>query len=201
MATIWRKLQGKRKKSKGDDQTVAFSRLDDSPAEMEGHASTSSRAPTRNLPRRGSTGATGVRKERTGLGLKFASSSNFRSPRPQATIESPALSRASSLSSTDLDYLNAQAYRESRDNSPKPSRPQLPPRPTSSNLPRAPAPQVDWEAFEGAFAPQARVQQPTRYPVPPLTEQQLNDLAGAFAPPARRLEPVMPPPKKRWGFW
>jgi len=87
---------------------------------------------------------------------------------------SPAISRASTLSETDEQYLATQAR-------------------IGNTRPR---PEFEREAFAGTFEP-VRQRPQTKYPIPPLTKEQLDALAGAYAPPA-----PAPPPRQpdKWGY-
>jgi hypothetical protein len=124
---------------------------------------------------------TGGDRRRDGGGANTHSFSGGLAPHHQTALASssrqdlaisPALSRASTLSETDEQYLATQA----RNSTPRPR------------------PEFDHETFAGAFEP-VRQRPQTKYPIPPLTKQQLDALAGAYAPPA-------PPPRKpdKWGY-
>jgi len=179
MPSLWRRLRSKTKKSKANSSQDGFGRLVD---DATNSRDTIAQAPAR---RRNSAGEVEGQQEHARRAVRFASRDNLHAAQTLHTNDSPALSRASSLSSTDLDYLNAQAFRtESSKPRKTVSPPHLPVRPPQNQSQTLSSePQVDWEAFSGAFAPQPRVHM-TRYPVPPLTPQQLNELAGAYAPPA-----------------
>ncbi|KAH9207784.1 hypothetical protein DL95DRAFT_450129 [Leptodontidium sp. 2 PMI_412] len=183
MPSLWRRIRDRRNKSKNGSNENGFGRLFEDAAESS--VSVPQTAPPQLPHRRNSAGDNERQQEHAKRAVRFASQANLHAAQPLNSTDSPALSRASSLSSTDLDYLSAQAYRTEP---PKPMyRAPQPPLVRSPEQQPAQAsklaPQVDWQAFSGAFAPQHRVQT-TRYPVPPLTPQQLNELAGAFAPPA-----------------
>ncbi|KAG4438501.1 hypothetical protein IFR05_006024 [Cadophora sp. M221] len=185
MPSIWRRLRDKRNKSKKSSDGNGFGRLVEDATESR--VSVPEIAPQQSHRQRNSAGENERQQEHARRAVRFTSRDNIHAaqPQPHNSTESPALSRASSLSSTDLDYLNAQAYR-AESMKPGYKAPQLLPPFRSPQQPAQAsnsAPQVDWEAFSGAFAPQPRVHT-TRYPVPPLTPQQLDELAGAFAPPA-----------------
>jgi hypothetical protein len=113
------------------------------------------------------------RRERERIAAMDGSGSHRPAPRHssgqrQESAASPALSRTSSLSEEDVQYLATQA---------------------GSSTPRS-RPDFDRDAWAGAFEPARHGQRPqTKYPVPPLTKEQLNALAGAYAPPA-------PPPRR-----
>ncbi|KAK0109518.1 hypothetical protein ONS95_002207 [Cadophora gregata] len=194
MLTLWRRVRDWKKKSNPDSSQAGFGRL------VEDAIDSRDSIPEAPARRRNSAGEMQRQQERARRAVRFASRDNLHAAQVQSTTDSPSLSRASSLSSTDLDYLNAQAYRteslkpnklgpnKSEPRKSKPKKDHLPPPPPArpSQQPSQASnsrPHVDWEAFSGAFAPQPRAHT-TRYPVPPLTPQQLNELAGAFAPPA-----------------
>ncbi|KAL2068627.1 hypothetical protein VTL71DRAFT_14964 [Oculimacula yallundae] len=185
MSSLWRRFRNRKQKLSDNPNQGGFDRLvEDAGASR---VSVTEMAPPPQPRRRNSAGENERRQDGKRV-VRFASRVNLRESQNQTTTESPAPSRASSLSSTDLDYLNAQAFRTA---SPKPN-PKLtrPPRPASQSFVRPPqqpskpsasSPQVDWEAFSGAFAPQPRLY-PSRYPEQTLTPQQLRDLEGAYAP-------------------
>lgn len=180
MPSLWRRIRDRKKKRDPESSQNGFGRLVEDPSDPRDSIPQASPARRRN-----SAGETERQQDHARRAVRFASRDNLHAAQTQVTTESPALSRASSLSSTDLDYLNAQVLRtESSRPKKHVSSPALPVRPSqqTSSAPDS-GPQVDWEAFSGAFAPQPRTHA-TRYPVPPLTPQQLYELAGAFAPPA-----------------
>lgn len=138
--------------------------------------------------------------------------------------DSPSLSRASSLSSTDAQYLAAQAstprsatpdysayasafepnYQAQHQPQPQPPR-ERPSSSRSSNYATSgrtqrppqtqPEPPIfDRTAFAGAFEPVREGRRQSRYRVPPLTVGQLNELAGVFRPDA---PPPQPQPLRR----
>ena len=106
--------------------------------------------------------------ERNTFGASFEPPLNGgRSVSHQQTA-SPSLSRASSLSNEDTQFLAARA---------------------KTSTPRS-RPEFNRDAYAGAFEPERQRHRPqTKYPIPPLTKQQLDKLAGAYAPPA-------PPPRR-----
>ena len=179
MPSLWRRLRNRTKKSKTNSGQDGFGRL------IDDVSNSRDSIPQAAARRRNSAGEVERQQERARHAVRFASRINLHAAQISNTNDSPALSRASSLSSTDLDYLNAQAFRtESSKPRKAVSPPPLPVRsPQNQSQTSSSKPHVDWEAFSGAFAPQPRVPT-TRHPVPPLTPQQLNELAGAFAPPA-----------------
>ncbi|RDW68158.1 hypothetical protein BP6252_09554 [Coleophoma cylindrospora] len=87
-------------------------------------------------------------------------------------LENPPLSRASTLSSTDMEYLTTRA---TRSGSRTPSQPML------RSAASSPAIKVDWDAFAGAFEPKNQFTR-RNYPASPLTERQLHARQGAFTP-------------------
>ncbi|PVH72706.1 hypothetical protein DL98DRAFT_67175 [Cadophora sp. DSE1049] len=180
MSNFWRRIRDRKKKPKNDSGQDGFGRL------VEDASDSRDSIPQLPARRRNSAGQTERQQDLARRAVRFASRDNLHAAQVQNSTDSPALSRASSLSSTDLDYLNAQAF-STESSKPKKhaSPPPLPARPHQQQSQNASSsgPQIDWEAFSGTFAPQPRVHT-TRYPVPPLTAQQLNELAGAFAPPA-----------------
>ncbi|RDW73613.1 hypothetical protein BP5796_07055 [Coleophoma crateriformis] len=97
-------------------------------------------------------------------------------------VENPPLSRASTLSLTDMEYLTTRANCSCNRT---PSQPML--RSASS-----PAIKVDWDAFAGAFEPKNRFSRPNN-PV----ERQHDAVEGAFR--SSRAAPASPAVRWRFG--
>lgn len=97
---------------------------------------------------------------------------NTAAHQPLRSRSSPdvTLSRASSLSETDMRYLTH----------------------ARAGTPRS-QPEFNRSAFAGAFEPVHHIQQ-SRYPIPPLTKEQLDALAGAYAPRAPQTR------EARWDY-
>ncbi|CZT51466.1 uncharacterized protein RSE6_12613 [Rhynchosporium secalis] len=193
MTSLWRRFRSRKTKPSHKSDHAGFGRLvEDSAEDLRYPTSRSDPLPSR---RRNSAGENDGNREPGRRAVKFASQANLKeTTHKQNPTNSTTPSRASSLSSTDLDYLNAQvAFRTL---SPKPSpnnaapQPPLrhvnPPLQASSKSTSTPRPQVDWEAFSGAFAPQSKLY-PSNYATHTMTPQQLREPEGAYAASAQQL--------------
>jgi len=112
---------------------------------------------------------------------------NNQEPEPDLGDDNnPPLSRASTLSSTDANYLSNQVNPNAQPLSQRQANPRRL-MPSSSDPPPSGPPQLTEQQLNelaGVFAPPA--------PIPPrLNRQQLDDLAGAFAPSLPPPPPVM----------